>query len=60
MMNKSLSGVRADHSRSYQQLERVAEHAREQLKFEPDEADQSAATFLKTYTASRLGKADRT
>src|SRR5580658_7399012 len=37
-MSKSLSGVRADHKCSYQHLERVAEHAREQLKFQPDEA----------------------
>jgi hypothetical protein len=38
MMNKSLSGVRADNKCSYQHLEKVAEHAREQLKFEPKEA----------------------
>ena len=59
MMNKSLSGVRADHSRSYQQLERVAEHAREQLKFEPDEAINPLRLFEDLHCI-QIGKADRT
>jgi hypothetical protein len=37
-MSKPLTGVRADQRYSYRKLESIAEHAREQLKFAPDEA----------------------
>jgi hypothetical protein len=37
-MSSSLSGVRADRKCSYRELEKVAVHAREQLRFEPEEA----------------------
>jgi hypothetical protein len=44
-MPKSLTGVRADHSQSYRNLERVAAFVREKLNFKPDEAIDALKLF---------------
>jgi Zn-dependent peptidase ImmA (M78 family) len=44
-MSTALSGVRADHKYSYRELEKVAAHVREQLKFEPGQAIDALRLF---------------
>ena len=58
-MNNSLSGVRADHKFSYRELEKVAEQARRQLNFEPDESINPLRLFEDLHCI-RLRKADGT
>jgi hypothetical protein len=59
-MSSSLSGVRADRKCSYRELEKVAVHAREQLRFEPEEAINPLASIRGTAmtTAKSAGRTE--